>query len=106
MVSFDDFKKLDLRIVQIKEVSEHPNADKLFVVKFNVGEEEKQVVAGIKGFYNPDELVGKKVVAICNMQSATIRGVESNGMLLAAKDGTNLTLLLPEKEIEVGSKVS
>ena len=105
-VSFDDFKKMDLVIAEIKEVKEHPNADKLFVIKLATGTQERQVVAGIRNFYKPEELVGKKVVAITNLQSATIRGVESSGMVLAAQGEGTLTLLCPERDIKTGSKIS
>jgi len=106
MISFDDFKKLDLKIARIKEVKEHPDADRLFVLSLEVGDEQRQVVAGIKNFYKPEDLIDKKVVLIANMEPAKIRGVESQGMVLAAKDAEALTLLTPDKDIKVGSKIS
>jgi len=106
MVSFDDFKKLDLRIVEIKDVRPHPNADKLYVVTLDTGTEERRVVAGIKNFYKPEELVGRKAAAILNLEPAVIRGVESTGMVLAASGGGKLTILAPERDIETGSKIS
>ncbi len=107
MISFDDFKKLDLRVATIKDVKEHPNADKLFLIQLEVGSETKQVVAGIRAFYSPGELIGKKVVIVNNLETATIRGQESQGMILAAKDlAGNLTVLAPEKDIASGSHIS
>ncbi len=105
MISFDDFKKLDLKMARIKEAKEHPNADKLFVLNLEVGDEERQVVAGIKNFYKPEDLVDKKVVVITNLEPATIRGVESQGMVLVAKDEGTLALLTSDKEIKTGSKI-
>ncbi|MBL7069477.1 MAG: methionine--tRNA ligase subunit beta [Candidatus Omnitrophica bacterium] len=106
MVSFQDFKKMDIRIAVIKDVKDHPNADKLFIVNCDTGTEEKQVVAGIKDSYKPEELIGKKVVVITNLEPATIRGVESHAMILAAKDDNTLSVLVPEKEIKTGTKIS
>ena len=106
MITFDQFKAMDIRTVKILEATDHPNADKLYVVKVQDGENERQVVAGIKQFYTKEELVGKQVIALVNLQPATIRGVESNGMILATKDDEKLAILTPEKEVKIGSKVS
>ena len=70
MISFEEFKKLELRIAEIKTAEDHPNADKLTVIKIDVGGEEKQIVAGIKGHYANEELVGKKVVVVNNLEPA------------------------------------
>lgn len=105
MISFDDFKKVSIKIARIKEAREHPNADKLYVLKIEIGGEEREVVAGIKKAYKLDELNGKLVVVVENLQPATIRGVESNGMVLAAQDGESLVLLSPEKPISTGAIV-
>jgi methionyl-tRNA synthetase len=106
MISFDDFKKLELKIARIKEAAEHPNADKLLLLKLDIDGEERRVVAGIKRSYRPEDLIGKKVVAVTNLQPATIRGEESQGMILAASNEETLTLLTPDKDIAAGSKVS
>lgn len=106
MISFEDFKKMDIRVARIKEVKEHPNADKLFIVNIDIGAEERQIVAGIKNYYNPEDLVGKKIIVITNLEPATIRGVQSSGMLLAARDDNALSILVPERDISVGSKIS
>lgn len=106
MVSFEDFKKMDIRIAQIKEVKPHPNADKLFVINIDIGGADRQIVAGIKNFYEPKDLIGKKVVVIANLEPATIRGVESSAMLLAARDDKELAILIPERDIKIGSKIS
>lgn len=105
MVSIDDFRKLELRVAQIKEVNDHPNADRLYVITLDMGERTKQVVAGIRGFYLKEELLGKQVVVVDNLESAVLRGVESQGMLLAASDETGIVIISPERNIKLGSVV-
>lgn len=105
MVSFEDFKKISIKIARIKDVRDHPNADKLYIVKIDLGGEEREVVAGIKKAYTPDELIGRLVAVVDNLQPATIRGIESNGMILAAHDSENLAILSPGKDIAPGSMV-
>jgi methionyl-tRNA synthetase len=105
MASYEDFQKLELKIAQIESVEPHPNADRLYVLKIKIGEAHKQIVAGIKAHYTPEELRGKKIVVIDNLEPVVIRGVESNGMLLAASDPTMLTLIVPERPIPDGAKV-
>ena len=104
-VSFDDFKKLDMRVAEIIEANEHPNADKLFVLRIAMGDEERQIVAGIRSSYDKDSLVGRKIIVVTNLEPATIRGEESNGMLLAASDGEAPILLAPEKDVPSGSPI-
>lgn len=105
MPTLDDFKKFEFKVAQIETAEAHPNADKLLVLKIKVGETCKQIVAGIRQHYSLEELPGKKVVIVDNLDPAVIRGVESQGMLLAASDETRLTLVVPEREIASGSKV-
>ena len=105
MISFDDFKKTDIRIARIKSVGNHPNADKLYVLKVDIGDEERQLVAGLRGFYTPEQLEGKSVAVIVNLEPAVLRGVESQGMLLAAVDGSNVVILQPEADVAPGAKV-
>jgi methionyl-tRNA synthetase len=105
MISIEDFQKLDLRVAKILNVEDHPNADKLFVLKISLGDEEKQLVAGLKGHYNKEELIGKQIIVINNLEPAMLRGVKSEGMLLAAEDDINVAILIPEKEIKENSKI-
>lgn len=105
MVSFEEFKKLSIKTARIKEVKDHPNADKLYIVKVDVGGEEKELVAGIKKAYKPEDLKDKLVVVVDNLEPATIRGVESKGMILAAQDGDNLTIICPDRDISPGVTV-
>jgi len=105
MVTIDDFRKIDLRIAEIKEVNDHPNADKLLILTVDLGESKKQVVAGIKKFYSKEELLGKQVVLVDNLEPAILRGVESQGMILAGADENILAILSPEKKLKLGSIV-
>jgi len=105
MVSIEEFQKFEFIIAKIKDVQEHPNADRLYVIKVDTGSGERQLVAGIRPSYTPDELVGKNVVIISNLESATIRGEESQGMILAASDENGISVLMPDKEVALGSRV-
>ena len=105
MVSFEDFKKLELIVAQIKEVKEHPNADRLYVLKVDTGKEERQLVAGIRLAYMKEQLVGRRIVIINNLEPATIRGEISHGMLLAASDTEGVSILTPDREVALGSIV-
>jgi methionyl-tRNA synthetase len=102
----DDFKKVELRVAKILEVNEVPGADRIWKLLIDVGTEKKEIVAGIKAAYPAKEaLVGKSIVVVNNLVPAVIRGVTSNGMLLAAKDATSLTIISPERELPPGSIV-
>ena len=105
MITYEDFQKLEIKVAEIESVTPHPNADRLYVLGIKVGEVHKNIVAGIRAHYTEEQLKGKKIVIIDNLAPATIRGVESNGMLLAASDETMLTLIVPERSIPDGSKV-
>ena len=106
MLSFEDFKKMDLRIAEILEVNEHPDADKLYVLKINAGDGEKQIVAGIRAAYSPEQLVGRKIVIIDNLEPAVIRGEGSQGMLLAASNEGLPVILVPESDVQAGTRIS
>ena len=105
---FSDFRKLELKVGEILSVCDHPDADKLYVMTLDTGE-ERQVVAGLKSHYTPQQLQGKKVVVVCNLKPAKLRGVESKGMVLAADDekmgGDNVRLLTPSADLANGSRV-
>ena len=110
-IILDDFAKLDLRVAKIVEATEHPQADKLLVLKLDDGSPGgRQLCAGIRGHYQAADLVGKSIVFVANLAPRTLRGVESQGMLLAASEGggeaRRVVLLAPEGEVAVGSVVS
>jgi methionyl-tRNA synthetase len=106
MITLDDFNKIELKIATIKHAETHPNADRLLVLKIELGSEERQLVAGIRGHYTAEELIGKQIVVVTNIQPAKLRGVESQGMLLAARDGEGIVILTPQKSVSAGAKVS
>lgn len=105
MASFEEFKKLSIKIAKIKEAKDHPNADRLYIVKIDIGGEEREVVAGIKKAYRLEDLKGKLVAVVDNLEPATIRGVESKGMILAVQDGEKLALICPDKDVIPGAPV-
>lgn len=105
MLSFEDFKKMDLRVAKVLEAAEHPNADKLYLLKIEIGDDTKQIVAGVREHYSEEDLVGKNIVVVNNLEPATIRGEESNGMLLAAKHEGVPVILMPEKDVPSGSEI-
>ena len=106
MISIEEFRKLELRVATIKAAEPHPNADKLMVLRIDLGSEERQICAGIRNHYAPEELIGRQIVVVANLETAKLRGLESQGMLLAASDEGRVILLAPEKAVEPGAKVS
>lgn len=106
-ITIDDFAKVDLRIGTITSAEPHPNADRLLVLKVDVGEsEDRQLVAGIRDTYDVRTLVGQQIVVVANLKPAKLRGVESRGMLLAGRDETSLSVLAPGKRLLPGTRVS
>ncbi|MDD5428378.1 MAG: hypothetical protein PHI58_03965 [Candidatus Omnitrophica bacterium] len=105
MATYEEFRKIELKIAKIKEVNDHPNADKLYVIIVEVGDKTKQIVAGIKNSYKKEDLIGREVVLVDNLDPAVLRGVESNGMLLAASDEKGLSIVTPDREVVTGSIV-
>jgi methionyl-tRNA synthetase len=98
---------LDLRIGEIEEIEDHPDAEKLYVMKVNFGDEARQLVAGLKTYYAKEEMQGRKIVVVMNLKPAKLRGIESRGMLLAAEDTEGVvSLLSPLSDEDVGVRVS
>lgn len=106
-ISFDDFMKIDLRVAEIKACDDIEGADKLYKLTIDVGE-TRTIVAGIKTYYTKEELVGKKIIVITNLEPRKLRGILSHGMLLAAstEDKSAVVLLIPDRDIPNGSRVS
>ena len=104
-MTFEEFKKVELRVARILEVEEIPGADRIWKLTIDVGVEKKQIVAGIKAHYTREALLGRSIVVVNNLASSVIRGVESQGMLLAGKSESTLSLLAPDKELPPGSPV-
>jgi methionyl-tRNA synthetase len=105
-ISFEEFSKLDFRVAEVKQAERVSGANKLLKLKIDTGSEEREIVAGIAEHYSPEEMVGKKIVVVANLKPAMIRGIESKGMLLAAKDGNLLSLVCLDKNVATGSKIS
>jgi len=103
-ITIDDFAKVDFKVAEIIKAEPHPDADKLLVIQLKVGDEERQVVSGISKHYTPDELVGEKVILVANLKPVKLRGVQSNGMILAATSGKDLKLVTVD--MPSGSTVS
>ncbi len=103
--SIEDFRKLDLRVAKVISVENVKNADKLYKLTIDLGDETRTIVTGIKDFYKPQELKDRLIVVIANLKPARIRGVESQGMLLAAEHDNVIALLMPDKDVPPGSKI-
>ncbi|MBN1257252.1 MAG: methionine--tRNA ligase subunit beta [Planctomycetes bacterium] len=97
LIPIEDFLKVKLRVAEVLEASAHPNADKLMVLKVRLGERVKQICAGIREHYQAEDLVGKRIVVVDNLKPAKLRGIESQGMLLAASAGDEVVLLTTDK---------
>jgi len=95
-IKYEDFAKLELRVAKVVEARAHPNADKLLLLQVDLGGETKQIVAGIKAHYAPEDLVGRLIVVVNNLEPAMLRGETSHGMLLAATSGDKVVLLQPD----------
>ncbi len=112
-IVYDDFAKIELRVATVIEAEYHPNADRLLKLQIDLGYEKRQICAGIRGHYEPEQLVGRQIIVVANLAPRTIRGEESNGMLLAAsamggEDGKELqavVLLKPDQDVPNGSAI-
>jgi methionyl-tRNA synthetase len=107
-IQYDDFAKLDLRVATVVECVVHPNADKLLVLQIDVGGERRQICAGLRQHYAPEQLVGRQIVVVANLAPRPMRGEISQGMLLAATDpATNKVIFVsPSEPTASGAKVS
>lgn len=106
VITFDEFQNVELKTAKVLEAEKVDSADKLLKLQVEVGDEKRQLVAGIAKFYKPEELVGKMIVVVANLKPATIFGLESYGMLLAAKKGKDLTLITIDGEkVKSGMKI-
>ena len=106
LITIDDFAKVELKVGKIIDCQPHPKADRLLVSKIDIGDEVRTIVSGIRKFYNEKDLIGKKVIVVTNLKPVNLRGVESNGMILAASDEENLSVLTVLNDVKEGSKVS
>jgi methionyl-tRNA synthetase len=104
-ISIDDFGKVELRVAQVTSCAKHPNADKLLILQLDLGYEQRQVVSGIARYYTPEEMVGKKVILVANLKPVKLRGEMSQGMILAASAGDQLTLATVDPSMPNGAIV-
>jgi methionine--tRNA ligase beta chain len=108
VINYDDFAKLELRVATVMECKPHANADKLLVLQIDLGGERRQICAGLRNHYQPEQLIGKQIVVVANLAPRQMRGEVSQGMLLAATDpATNRVIVVqPGEAVAAGSKVS
>ena len=107
MITIEQFRTIELKVGTVRAAEPHPNADRLLVLRVDLGGgEERQLVAGIRAHYEPATLVGRQVVVVANLEPAKLRGVESQGMLLAAHDGDRVVVVTIDAPVAAGSKVS
>jgi len=107
IISFGHFAAVDLRVGRILEVEDHPGARKpMYKLRVDLGElGVRQLVAGIKSFYSKEELIGRNIIVVANLEPRKIAGIESQGMLLAAEDGADVALIRPDRDFRAGTKI-
>ncbi len=105
MIDFSEFKKVELCAAKIEKVEDIEGKDKLYKLEVSLGEEKRTLVAGIKPNYSKEELQGKTIIVVKNLKPAKIAGIESNGMLLAAVEKENISLIVPDREVSEGTKI-
>ncbi len=105
VITYDDFAKVELKVAKIKEAERVEKSEKLIKLQLEVGDEQRQIVAGIGKAYTPEDLINKEIVIVANLAPRALMGVESHGMLLAAGGAEHPVLLSPEKEVESGAKI-
>ena len=105
-ISFEEFKKIDIRVGEVKEVEKIPDTDKLLKLQVEFGNGEmRQIVSGIAQYYSPEDLIGRQFPFVYNLESRTIRGEESNGMILGVGGDTGFVVLIPAQEVPPGSQI-
>lgn len=107
-ISFSEWEKIDMRNAEILEVEDIEGADKIYKLKVDLGTETRTIVAGMKPYYTRDELIGKRIIILANLEPRTIRGIESKGMVLAVSNGdhSEVKLLQTDGAVELGNKVA
>jgi len=105
MVNFDDFQKLDLKIAKIVKAEKVEGSEKLLRLEIDLGEEKRQLVAGIAKFYSPEDLIHREIVVVANLEPRVLMGIKSQGMLLAADVEGRPVLLKPDEDVPVGTRI-
>ncbi len=106
LIDIEDFTKVNMAVATVLEAKRVPDSDKLLVLNLDIGNEKRQVVSGIAKYYSPEDIIGKKVIVITNLKPAILRGIESNGMILAATKGKKLSLVTIDGDLPAGSRIS
>ena len=106
LLDISEFSRFELRVAEVTEAVKVEGADRLLKLQIDLGGEKRQIVAGVAQQYDPEQITGMKIIVVTNLKPAVIRGVESNGMLLAARKGKKLVLLTPDSDLPAGAKVS
>ncbi len=105
MISFKEFQKIELKVAKIINAERIRGSNKLLKLEIDIGDETRQLIAGIAGFYSINDLIGKEIIVVVNLEPKIIFGFKSEGMLLAADDNGKPVLLEPEREVSPGSKI-
>jgi tRNA-binding protein len=106
LVGIEDFLKLDIRLAKILSAERVEGSEKLIKLRVSLGDEERTLVAGIAKHYTPEALIGKSILILANLKPRKIMGIESQGMVLALSDGEGLSLIVPDRDLKEGAKVS
>jgi len=106
MINFEEFSKIDLRVVKIIKAERVESSERLIKLEVDGEEEKRQIIAGIGKYYKPEDLVGREIIMVWNLEPKILFGLESQGMLLAARNGEEPIILIPEKEAPLGAKIS
>lgn len=104
-ISIDKFKEIDLRVAKVISAEKIPETDKLLRLELDLGEEKRQIVSGIAEYYEPESLIGREIIVIFNLEPKKLKGLTSNGMLLAASGENFISLIAPDKEVPPGTKI-
>ncbi len=105
MENIDAFLEMDIVVGIIKAVEDHPNADRLYVLRVDVGDKTITLVAGLKKYYSKEELIGKRILVVKNLKPKNFRGITSQGMLLAADNGEEVGVLTTDRKVRAGTRV-
>lgn len=105
MINIDDFKKVELKVARVLSAERVEGSDKLFKLQVDLGEEKRQVIAGIGKVYSPEDLMGKQIIIVANLEPRSLMGLESQGMILAANAESGPVLIMPDKEVVPGTEL-
>ena len=104
-INFKEFQKINLRVARIISTEEVKKSKKLLKLEIDIGDEKRQIIAGIANFYQPEDLIEKEIIVLVNLEPRTLMGIESQGMLLAASDEGRPVLLRPDEDVPPGTKI-